>query len=104
MEIYNYMFFLLFFCVVLTLRFTRRQKGFKSNPLDFLILFFALVVPNLPDPEIQNWRMGLVAAKIIVMYFSYEVLLGELREETQMLQRTILATLIILTVRMTVPI
>jgi UDP-GlcNAc:undecaprenyl-phosphate GlcNAc-1-phosphate transferase len=104
MDLYNYSFFILFFCVVLTLRFTRRQEGFKSNPLDFLILFFALVVPNLPDPEIQNWRMGLVAAKVIVMYFSFEVLVGELRGETQMLRWSIVTTLIILTVRMAVSI
>lgn len=104
MDVYNYSFFILFFCVVLTLRFTRRQKGFKSNPLDFLILFFALVVPNLPDPEIQSWRMGLVAAKVIVMYFGYEVLVGELRGETKMLRWSIGTTLMILTVRMAVPI
>ena len=58
--------------------------------MDFLILFIALVVPNLPDERIQSFSMGLVAAKIIVLFFSYEVLIGELRED---LKRLVLATI-----------
>jgi UDP-GlcNAc:undecaprenyl-phosphate GlcNAc-1-phosphate transferase len=100
MNAYDLAFAFLFFCVILTLRFTRRRKGFRSTPLDFLILFIALVVPNLPDPEIQEWQMGLVAAKIIVLYFSYEVLVGELRVETETVRWTTLLALGILTVRM----
>jgi UDP-GlcNAc:undecaprenyl-phosphate GlcNAc-1-phosphate transferase len=65
--------------VILTLRLTRRKKGFKTTPMDFLILFVALVVPNLPDEQIQSYQMGLFAAKILVMFFGYEVLMGELR-------------------------
>lgn len=65
--------------MMVTLRLTRRQKGFKSSPMDFLVLFVALVVPNLPDQYIQSYDLGGVAAKIIVLFFSYEVLIGELR-------------------------
>ena len=32
---------------VFTLKLTRRQRGFKSTPMDFLILFMALVFPYL---------------------------------------------------------
>ena len=81
---YTYSFGLLIICVLLTLKFTRR-RGFKTTPMDFLILFVALVVPNLPDPKIQAWQMGLVAAKIVVLFFTYEVLKGELRLDTQRL-------------------
>jgi UDP-GlcNAc:undecaprenyl-phosphate GlcNAc-1-phosphate transferase len=65
--------------VILTLKLTRRQKGFKTTPMDFLVLFVALVVPNLPDEQIRSYQMGLFAAKILVMFFGYEVLIGELR-------------------------
>jgi UDP-GlcNAc:undecaprenyl-phosphate GlcNAc-1-phosphate transferase len=65
--------------VILTLKLTRRKKGFKTTPMDFLILFVALVVPNLPDEQIQSYQMGLFAARIVVMFFGYEVLVGELR-------------------------
>jgi UDP-GlcNAc:undecaprenyl-phosphate GlcNAc-1-phosphate transferase len=63
--------------------------------MDFLILFIALVVPNLPDERIQSFHMGLVAAKIIVLFFSYEVLIGELRED---LKRLVLATIPVMVV------
>ena len=40
----------------------------------FIGIFIALVVPNLPDPNIREWQMGLIAAKIIVFFFSYEII------------------------------
>ena len=92
---YNLSFVFLIVFVILTLKFTRRTKGFKTSPMDFLILFIALVVPNLPDERIQSFHMGLVAAKIIVLFFSYEVLIGELRED---LKRLVLATIPVMVV------
>ena len=94
-EPYNLSFVFLIVFVILTLKFTRRTKGFKTSPMDFLILFIALVVPNLPDERIQSFHMGLVAAKIIVLFFSYEVLIGELRED---LKRLVLATIPVMVV------
>jgi UDP-GlcNAc:undecaprenyl-phosphate GlcNAc-1-phosphate transferase len=67
--------------VVLTLKFTRRRKGFKTTPMDFLVLFIALLVPNIPDTRIQSLHMGMVAAQIIAFLFGFEVLIGELRGE-----------------------
>jgi len=95
---YTYSFALLIICVLLTLKFTRR-RGFKSTPMDFLILFVALVVPNLPDERIQAWQMGLVAAKIVVLFFTYEVLKGELRLDTKRLSVTGILALLIISIR-----
>jgi UDP-GlcNAc:undecaprenyl-phosphate GlcNAc-1-phosphate transferase len=95
---YTYSFGLLIVCVLLTLKFSRR-RGFKSTPMDFLILFIALVVPNLPDERIQAWQMGLVAAKIVVLFFTYEVLKGELRLDTQRLSITGLLALMVISLR-----
>jgi UDP-GlcNAc:undecaprenyl-phosphate GlcNAc-1-phosphate transferase len=81
---YSFSFGVLIVFVLLTLKFTRR-KGFTTTPTDFLILFVALVVPYLPDERIRDWQMGLVAAKIVVLFFTYEVLKGELRMETKKL-------------------
>ncbi len=67
--------------VILTLKFTRRRKGFKTTPMDFLVLFIALVVPNITGTQIASLNMGMIAAKIIVLLFGYEVLIGELRGE-----------------------
>jgi UDP-GlcNAc:undecaprenyl-phosphate GlcNAc-1-phosphate transferase len=96
---YNLSFGILALFVVLTLKFTRRQKGFKATPMDFLILFIALVVPNLPDPRIQSLDMGLIATKIIVLFFSVEVLMGELRGKLTKLVVMSVAVLVLVAVR-----
>jgi len=77
---YNFSFFVLIMLILITLRYSRR-RGFKSTPMDFLILFIALAVPNLPDEQIKSFQMGLIAAKIIAMFFSFEVLIGEFRTD-----------------------
>jgi UDP-GlcNAc:undecaprenyl-phosphate GlcNAc-1-phosphate transferase len=84
---------------VLTLKFTRRRKGFKATPMDFLILVIALVVPNLPVPALAGTRMGELAVKIIVLFFGFEVLLGELRGATFRLMVGVAAGLMLLAVR-----
>jgi UDP-GlcNAc:undecaprenyl-phosphate/decaprenyl-phosphate GlcNAc-1-phosphate transferase len=83
---------------LLTLKFTRRS-GFKTTPMDILILLFALVIPNLPDERIQSWQMGLVAAEIVVLFFSYEVLKVELRLRTKKLSMATLVALSIIGLR-----
>ena len=69
----------LVFFVVLTLKFTRRLQGFKGTPMDFLILFVALVVPHVLSGYLHLENLTAIAAKTVMFYFSYEVLMGELR-------------------------
>ena len=95
---YTYSFGMLIVFVLLTLKFSRR-RGFRSTPMDLLILFVALVVPNLPDPRIQTWQMGLVAAKIVVLFFTYEDLKGELRLDTKRLGVTGVLALLVISIR-----
>ncbi len=78
LKAYSFSFGALILFVLLTLKFTRRH-GFKTTPMDFLILLIAFVLPNLPDERIQHWQMGFVATKIVVLFFTYEILKGELR-------------------------
>jgi len=98
-HIYNLSFGVLALFVVLTLKFTRRQKGFKANPMDFLIILIALVVPNLPDPNIRSWNMGMLASKVIVLYYSFEVLMGEMRGNLNRLGLTTVIALMLIVVR-----
>jgi len=91
MKVYNVGFGVLAFFVIFTLKFTRRTKGFKLSPMDFLILFIVLAVSSLPDQRIQSYHLGMLASKIIVFFFTCEVLIGELRGE---LNRLGVATLI----------
>ena len=95
----DFFFLLLVVFVGFTLKFTRRRKGFKTSTLDFLILFIALVVPNLPDPRIQSYNMGLLAIKIVIFFFSYEVLIGELRNDNRWLIVTTSASLLVIAIR-----
>ena len=95
---YNFSYGILIIFVLLTLKFTRRH-GFKSTPMDFLILIIAIVLPNLPDERIRHWQMGFIAAKIVVLFFTYEILKGELRLQSNKLVFVGLLTLIIIAVR-----
>ena len=76
---YNLSFGLIVFFVVLTLKYTRRKNGFKINPTDFLILFIVIIVLILPDEQIKQYHMGMLVAKIMVLFFGYEVIITELR-------------------------
>ena len=62
-------------------RLSKRREGFNSTPLDFLILLLAVGVPNMPERSFQEYQLGMIAAKIIILYFSFEVVLAELRKE-----------------------
>jgi UDP-GlcNAc:undecaprenyl-phosphate GlcNAc-1-phosphate transferase len=93
---YNILFAVIALFVVLVLKFTRRKSGFKSTPMDFLILFIALVIPNIPDEQIRSYQMGMVAAKIICIYFGFEVLIGELRGEYERIANVIVLTLLLI--------
>ena len=79
-RIYNISFGVIAFLAILTIKFTRRSSSFQATPMDFLIILLALVIPNIPDDSIRRYHMGMVAAKIIVLFFTYDVLMGELRE------------------------
>jgi UDP-GlcNAc:undecaprenyl-phosphate GlcNAc-1-phosphate transferase len=96
---YDYAFGALALFTVMTLKFTRRKKGFKATPMDFLILLIALVVPNLPDSFISGLHMSFIAVKLIVLYFGFEVLTGELRGELRKIALGLLAALVLLAVR-----
>jgi UDP-GlcNAc:undecaprenyl-phosphate/decaprenyl-phosphate GlcNAc-1-phosphate transferase len=89
--IYDLCFGLIALSIILTLKFTRRQKGFKTTPLDFLVLFTAIVLPYLFGP--QSKLIGVISVKVIVLFFGYEVLIDELRGEIKVVT---MATMIIL--------
>jgi UDP-GlcNAc:undecaprenyl-phosphate GlcNAc-1-phosphate transferase len=92
----NLSFGLLTFLAIVTLRQTRRKEGFKVSPLDFIIVFIAAVVPNLPDETVQNFQLGLLAAKIIIFFVVFEVLIGELRGKIDKLGLGMVVALLIL--------
>jgi UDP-GlcNAc:undecaprenyl-phosphate GlcNAc-1-phosphate transferase len=80
--IYNGLYLLLLASVFVTMKLTRRSNGFKSSTLDFLVIFVIILIPNLPDAALKSYLLGLVAVKTVILYYSYEVLVGELRRKS----------------------
>jgi UDP-GlcNAc:undecaprenyl-phosphate GlcNAc-1-phosphate transferase len=97
--VYNMLFALFTFFIIVISKFSRRMKGFKSTPMDFLILFLALVFPGLAGHNSQDYHTGVMAAKIIILYFCYEVMLAELRGEVKRVAMATIAALIVLAVK-----
>lgn len=60
--------------VVLTIRFAGEDR-FQTTPLDYLIVLLAVVMPFLPDMTAGEVPVSLLAAKLIVLFFSFELLL-----------------------------
>jgi UDP-GlcNAc:undecaprenyl-phosphate GlcNAc-1-phosphate transferase len=87
------------FFLILTLKFTRREKGFRFNPMDFLIFFIVLSVPFLQETRLQEFNLWFLTVKVILLLFSYEVLLGELRGENKRIFYPTIGGLIIFIVR-----
>jgi UDP-GlcNAc:undecaprenyl-phosphate GlcNAc-1-phosphate transferase len=85
--------------VILTVKFSRRSKGFRMSTMDFLIIFIAVTVPNLTGQLVQHFNLGLLAVEIIVFFFGYEVLINELREKFDVLATATLAATVVLGVR-----
>lgn len=70
----NVGFLLLAGLVVLTIRFAGTDR-FQTTPLDYLIVLLAVVMPFLPDMTVGTVPVSLLAAKLIVLFFSFELLL-----------------------------
>ena len=85
--------------VILTVKFSGRSKGFRMSTMDFLIIFIAVIVPNLTGQLVQTFNLGLLAVEIIVFFFSYEVLISELREKFDVLALATLVSTVVLSVR-----
>lgn len=98
-KLYNVSFAVLIVFAIFTVKFSRRAKGFKANPLDFLILFIAMVVPAVLGISMRDQHMGVVAAKIIVLFYGYEVIITELRGQLNRLGLATLTALGVITVR-----
>jgi UDP-GlcNAc:undecaprenyl-phosphate GlcNAc-1-phosphate transferase len=92
--------FIIFTLMILLIsKFSRRQGGFKSSPMDFLIIILAVAIPNMPDQRIQEYQLGLVAAKVIMFYFSFEVLMAEQRGKLHRIVLTTVIALVVLAVK-----
>ena len=70
--------------VLLSMRFSRGNR-FQTTPLDYLMVFFALIVPLLPEMRADMPTLSILAAKLIVLYFSFELLLHTFTDRVRQL-------------------
>ena len=84
---------------VLTLKLTRRKRGFKSTPMDFLILFMALVFPYVLGAYLPVKGLPIVVAKTIMFFFGYEVVMGEMRGKLDGLALASLSSILAVAIR-----
>jgi UDP-GlcNAc:undecaprenyl-phosphate GlcNAc-1-phosphate transferase len=60
--------------VLLSMRFDS-QSRFQTTPLDYLMVCLAVIIPFLPEVRSDIAAFGLFAAKLMVLFFSFELLL-----------------------------
>lgn len=62
-------------CLVLRFRLVSDRR-FRVTPLDVLVIFVAVVVPNLPGSVVTSTGLGEGIARLIVLMYSVEAILG----------------------------
>jgi UDP-GlcNAc:undecaprenyl-phosphate GlcNAc-1-phosphate transferase len=67
--------------------------------MDFLILFLVAMLIKIPGEQLQEYHLGVIAAKIIIFYFSYEVLIAEQRQKSTRLALATMGTLILFSLK-----
>ena len=70
--------------VLLSMRFSRGNR-FQTTPLDYLVAFFALTIPLLPEMRADMPTLSVLAGKLIVLYFSFELLLHRFSDHVKQL-------------------
>lgn len=71
---HNVFFVVVAVMVLLSLRFNEKNR-FQTTPLDYLMVFLAITFPLLPEVSADISHLGVFAAKLMVLFFSFELLL-----------------------------
>ncbi len=72
--------------VIVTLNLTRRKSGVQLTGLDFLVFIVILILPNLPTSHLDSSGMVTVIGNSLMLFYSYDILFGELRGENGFLE------------------
>lgn len=76
-----------------------RDDPFETTPFDYLVLFISLIIPVLPEIRLAGPSFGLLAAKLLVLFFAYELLLSGRTKRVPQLATVALWDLLALGVR-----
>jgi UDP-GlcNAc:undecaprenyl-phosphate GlcNAc-1-phosphate transferase len=89
---------LLVAAIVVRMRLSRERR-FEVTPLDLLVIFVALVVPNLAVLRGAPSNLGLSVAKLVALFYGIELLSGHSRRSRCVLVAAAAAFLAVLAVR-----
>ena len=93
---YDLCFACMLFFTITTLRITRRGNRYKASLFDIILLFSVIVSANILSLAMNDLHLGSITAKIIIVFFVFEVMLAELRGKQNHLSLfTIIALLIV---------
>jgi len=81
---HNIFFVIVAIMVLLSLRFNE-QSRFQTTPLDYLMVFLAVLFPLLPEINMDASVLGVFTAKLIVLFFSFELLLHAFADQIKQL-------------------
>ena len=97
--IYHILFGAIAVMVLLCMRFNS-QSRFQTTPLDYLMVCLAVVFPFFPEVRADISAFGFFAAKLIVLFFSFELLLHAFADRVRQLGLVSLWVLFGLGIRM----
>jgi UDP-GlcNAc:undecaprenyl-phosphate GlcNAc-1-phosphate transferase len=78
------LFVLLAVAVAIAFRFS--QDRFRVTPLDFLVIFVAIVVPSLPDPQFRDTAVGDGVVKLLVLFYGLELVLENMGQHVDIMR------------------
>ena len=74
-NIINILFFVLILAFMVRLRFSY-ENTFQVTPLDYLVVLFVIIVPNLPEAHLEDSNIGEMAIKLVILFYANEAVMG----------------------------
>ncbi|MBI4715235.1 MAG: undecaprenyl/decaprenyl-phosphate alpha-N-acetylglucosaminyl 1-phosphate transferase, partial [Nitrospirae bacterium] len=96
--VFNLFFGVMAVLIVVAIQFDR-EKPFQTTPFDYLAVLIVLMVSFLPETRMDGVSLGLLAAKILVLFFAYELILNRFSKRLPHLGVLSLWVLMVLGVR-----
>lgn len=78
LSIENVFFVGLALALAMSCRFSQ-SRNFQVTPMDFLVLFAVLIVPNILGDALMTGNIGEIAAKSVMLYYAVEYLISQSR-------------------------
>jgi len=72
---------------------------FRTSPLDFLVIFMALLISNLPELAFTKERIGAIVIKVLILWYAGEMLLSRAERGWDPLRYGTVGSLLVLCAR-----